>query len=382
MGAGTLTDDFISDKALSRLINSLSRRKDPVDLVLNGDTIDFLKCPYFEKGKKKFTRHITVAISQAKLVLVYRAHKEVFEALKKFLQKRKNKLYFIIGNHDQDLFYKEIRQDLRKILNSRGNIFFKLRYMQHQVYVEHGQQYDLFNKIHLKHKFLYYKGEKILNLPWTSFGVISHFLSMKEEHPFLERIKPHPQLFSHHQPVSKKVISRAAEYVLKSMFYFPVRYYFDPTYAYPRMILGEIYTRFKKNRWDVDEIVDIFKKKRKGILRNYKLAVLGHVHENYLEEKEGWVIVHPDTWRDEYIIDSKTKTLIPKTKKYVRVIVDKEGGLNWSVVKYPLIRGTLYFADVVKEEKKYLQLAALEEGFSGLFLGDTIPSQDLVKETK
>ncbi len=45
MGGGTLTDDFISDKALSHLIRTLSQRAHRVDLVLNGDTFDFLKCP-------------------------------------------------------------------------------------------------------------------------------------------------------------------------------------------------------------------------------------------------------------------------------------------------------------------------------------------------
>ena len=129
MGVGNLTDDFISDKTLAKLINSLTKKKLPVDLILNGDTIDFLKCPYTENGKKKFTRHITAEISREKLKLVYQAHKEVFTALEKFVQKKKNSLYFIIGNHDQDLFFKTIRNDIRKILKSKANIFFKLQYL-------------------------------------------------------------------------------------------------------------------------------------------------------------------------------------------------------------------------------------------------------------
>ena len=45
MGAGNLTDDFISDKSLSNVILEQSRKDHPVALVLNGDTFDFLKCP-------------------------------------------------------------------------------------------------------------------------------------------------------------------------------------------------------------------------------------------------------------------------------------------------------------------------------------------------
>jgi|GEM_PF-4842695 len=59
MGGGTLTDDFISDAPLSELILELCQRPHPVDLILNGDTFDFLKCPYQKYGRLVYTRHIT-----------------------------------------------------------------------------------------------------------------------------------------------------------------------------------------------------------------------------------------------------------------------------------------------------------------------------------
>ena len=42
IGGGNLTDDFISDNAFYELVNSYCSKKNPVDLVLNGDTFDFL----------------------------------------------------------------------------------------------------------------------------------------------------------------------------------------------------------------------------------------------------------------------------------------------------------------------------------------------------
>ena len=363
MGGGTLTDDFISDRTLSELIRFLTRKKHPVDLVLNGDTLDFLKCPYIKNGKKKYTRHVTAEISRTKLKLIYNAHQQVFDALKNFVQKKKNHLYFIIGNHDQDLFFKSVRYELRKILQAKSNVSFTLKYQKHQVYVEHGQQYDLFNKVNQKHLFLQYKGNPILNIPWTSFGIISNFLTLKEEHPFLERIKPHPVLFKYHESILKKLKMKSVDYVLKSIFYFPIRYYFDPTYAFPRMLFGELYYRFKNRNFDVDQIVDLFKRKNRRIIRQNKLYVLGHIHENYLEEREGWAIIHPDTWRDEYIMDNKTKELSSKPKKYVKVIVNKDNEIYWNIEECPRKRSTLLFSDVTKEEKKFLKLAAKEEGF-------------------
>src|SRR3989344_2877059 len=84
MGGGTITDDFISDKTLSELILELSKRKHPVDLIFNGDTFDFLKCPYREKDFVIYPRHISQEVALNKLVQIYRAHKSVFAALGKF----------------------------------------------------------------------------------------------------------------------------------------------------------------------------------------------------------------------------------------------------------------------------------------------------------
>ena len=89
MGGGTLTDDFISDDALSAMIRSISKNKHQTDLVLNGDTFDFLKCPYILDGNKSFPRHISEEISLSKLDLMYTAHQLVFKALK-FFTKNKN----------------------------------------------------------------------------------------------------------------------------------------------------------------------------------------------------------------------------------------------------------------------------------------------------
>ena len=138
MGAGNLTDDFISDNALSELIRELSQRSHPVDLVLNGDTFDFLKCPYLLHNKLTYPRHITQEISLAKLNLIHRAHQKVFKALKKFTDKKQHQLFFTIGNHDFDLLYKEVQKEIKKLLGNNQNIYFCTKYQYSGVYIGHG----------------------------------------------------------------------------------------------------------------------------------------------------------------------------------------------------------------------------------------------------
>ncbi len=362
MGGGTLTDDFISDKALCGLIDSLTKKKHPVDLILNGDTFDFLKCPYIINNVSAYPRHITSEISLAKLRLIHNAHSVVFESLKNFVAKNKNQLYLIIGNHDADLVYPEVQSEIRKILQSSSNIFFPFSYSRHGVHAEHGHQYDFLNRVDEDHLFLRYKGQRILNIPWVALGIISRFMTIKEEYPLMERIVPKPAIFSHRKTVVKIIHRQAINYFLKSSLYYPIRYYDDPTYTFPKELFREFYRRFKKVHWEVDDIVETFKKKRKKHLRNNSVYVLGHVHKRYLEELGDVTIIHPDTWRDEYHMDIKTRMLTPKAKRYVQVTLDERGIKGCQIVEVPLKRSALHFDDVIRDEKKYIALAEREEG--------------------
>lgn len=364
MGGGTFTDDFISDKTLSKVIYSLCNKNVPVDLVLNGDTLDFLKCPYIENQKVTYPRHITSEISLAKLRLIYQAHTPVFEALKRFATEQKNRLFFIIGNHDPDLVHPEVQERIKTLLDVSGNVFFSFYYNEHGVHTEHGHQYDFLNKVNEEHLFLNYKGQRILSIPWVAFGIISKFMSLKEEYPFLERITPKLLIFSHHKSAAKIIHTRAIEYFLKSAIYYPIRYYYDPTYTFPKELFREFYRRIKNIHWDIDEIVDVFKKKRRKQLHRHKIYVFGHVHKKYVEEKGSMTIIHPDTWRDEYFLDTKNRELIPKTKKYVQIMVDNDDTLRWQLVNCPVKRTPFHFDDVIRDEKKYIRLAAEEEGYN------------------
>lgn len=363
MGGGTLTDDFISDKALSKLIYSLCNKNVPVDLVLNGDTFDFLKCPYIVNNAASYPRHITSEVSLAKFRLIYRAHASVFEALKRFAQEKKNRIFFIIGNHDADLVHPEVQERIKAVLESSGNIIFSFYYRENGIHAEHGHQYDFLNKVNEEHLFLDYKGQKILNIPWVSLGLISKFMTLKEQYPMSERITPRPILFTHHQSVEKVITWHGLKYLLKSMIYYPLRYYSDPTYAFPRELLREFYRRWKNVHWDIDEIVDVFKRKRKKKLYQNKIYVLGHVHKRHLEQTGKITLIHPDTWRDEYFLNAQTRELTPKSKRYVRISVETNQSFQWEMIELRLPRSILHFDDVIRDEQKFAQLAAHEEGY-------------------
>ncbi len=361
MGAGNLTDDFISDEALSKLIHTLARRKHPIDLVLNGDTFDFLKCPSQLRPETKYPRHISVDVSLAKLALIYKAHERVFNSLKSFASSPGKMIYFILGNHDQDLVYKEVQEELRKYLGDSRNVIFPgLVYRKHKVYVEHGQQYDILFRVNFEKIFLSHKGITILNFPFVAFGLLGKFMRLKEENPFLERIFPRPKMLSHHRVIARKINRYTLGYFLKSLMYYPFRFYSDPTYSWPRNLILEFFRQMKRARFDVDDIISIFKRQRK---KRDKVYVLGHIHEKRLVRHRKKVIIHPGSWRDEYNFDSNTRELVPRRKRYVQIRIF-EGNPEYRLVDYYIKRSIFYFDDVVKDELKYIRLSAKEENFT------------------
>jgi UDP-2,3-diacylglucosamine pyrophosphatase LpxH len=361
MGAGNLTDDFISDQALSKVILELSRKKHPIDLILNGDTFDFLKCPSRLQPSTVYPRHITKKISLQKLNLMYEAHTQVFEALKKFVSKKGKLIYFIIGNHDHDLVYPEVRDQIKNYLGNSSQIIFPgFVYTQHGVRVEHGHQYDFLFSINFEKFFLKHKGESILNMPYITFGLISTFMRGKEENPFLERIFPRPALLTHHRIIARKLNLTTISYFLKSMLYYPFRYYSDPTYSFPTNMLRELYKRIRTVHWDVDNIASVVLKNKK--IKN-RIIVLGHVHEKRLSKGKNRVVINPGSWRDEYDFNSKTRELYPRVKRYVQIIVHDDGKLQYKLIDTSINRSIYDFDEVLRHERKYLKLAAKEENY-------------------
>lgn len=212
-----------------------------------------------------------------------------------------------------------------------------------------------------------HKGQKILNIPWVSLGLISKFMSLKEQYPMLERITPRPTIFTNHKSVEKVITRQGLIYLFKSLVYYPIRYYSDPTYTFPRELLREFYRRWKHLHWEIDEIVDVFKKKRKKKLHRNKIYVFGHVHKRHLEQNGKITIIHPDTWRDEYFMDAQTRQLTPKSKRYVQIQVERDQSLKWKLISMPIQRSVLHFDDLIRDEKKYVQLSAQEEEYEKAF---------------
>ncbi len=151
------TKEFFFDSVFNTFLKHLEQKSkgEPVELILNGDIFDFdsvLRLPedptfrinWLERHRGLFPIEER---SRFKVEVILQDHSEFVAALREFLI-RDNRVIFVLGNHDQELHFAAVQQEIRKHLNlpeEKKNLvrFCEWFYVSNQdTLVEHGNQYD------------------------------------------------------------------------------------------------------------------------------------------------------------------------------------------------------------------------------------------------
>ena len=85
-----------------------------VELILNGDILNLLQVDF----DGHYLTVLTEAVSLAKTKRIVNGHPKFFEAIKKFVAKNNNSLTWVVGNHDQDLLWPEVRAYLNEVMGT------------------------------------------------------------------------------------------------------------------------------------------------------------------------------------------------------------------------------------------------------------------------
>ncbi len=330
IGIGNTTDDFVEDDLFCETLRSNFHysKKYPIDLVLNGDIFDFLKAPY----KKTYPRHVTEKISLWKLEHMYKAHPKFFNILHEFLSLGNTRVIFVIGNHDYDLIYKKIKNELKRILSNNNEeikkriIFPGFEFKSYQILFEHGSQMDQFfyvdpkSLIHPKIQTIVDK--PFLLVPWGYNALREHLLIIKEEFPLIERIFPKKQVIDLLDTnIKKRVIVDTFFYMLKSFFFTQFRYKQDKLYNFTWQDFKKYMRNFLKKDYDI-KFND--KAEMKLLSSRFKVISFGHNHISSLYKVKDKYILNTNTWRDEYEYSDQTKTYHPTKKDYGFILHDKQ----------------------------------------------------------
>ena len=182
-------------EALSTLLSYWGGQKNPVELIVNGDFVDFLQLrPWNQFGRKT---------ALDKISEITQANAQVFDIFGKFLQNPEHCITVLLGNHDVELAYPEVWAKVEKaILASAGGAEGRLRFLKDRTthrftingvlaHVEHGNANDRWNA--LNYISLFQDAETSTETfrypPGTSF-VFDVMNKFKEQFRFVDLLKP------------------------------------------------------------------------------------------------------------------------------------------------------------------------------------------------
>jgi UDP-2,3-diacylglucosamine pyrophosphatase LpxH len=171
-------------------------RDEPVELIINGDWLDFLFSPPF----LAHLRYTTPEIALQKLAGIVPAHERAFAAVRAFLGVPGKRVTVLLGNHDIELRFAAVRAAVVQAIfgapspPEAQNLRFWMRRVYQpypDVYIEHGNAYDAYNIAPGLYDIPDNGPEPPqLELPFGSVFVERVYLRLKEHFPYLDRFDP------------------------------------------------------------------------------------------------------------------------------------------------------------------------------------------------
>ncbi len=150
-------EKFSLDEQLGRFLQQLrdesEQDKREIELIINGDFLDFLQVPAVDYyvASNLYPAQAYLDSSQdasvKRLNLIVNRHQELFERLAQFIQPEtpKRRIAIIKGNHDVALHWPLVKNRLREVLDATGRrsslVLFAAEFINREkIYVEHGHQ--------------------------------------------------------------------------------------------------------------------------------------------------------------------------------------------------------------------------------------------------
>lgn len=199
-------EDFHYDEEMAAMFDYFSfglyseNEKGPVEveLVINGDFLDYLNVPYFGEFEEAITEEVALYKTEA----IFKGHPKVMEAIRRFSSKPGKKVTYLIGNHDAELCFEKVRERITREWDAEGRYpspnvkvvgeVDRLEYHEHGLEIHHGNQFEAIHELDFEQPFIERSGtgEKILNLPWGSFYVLKIINRLKWERESIDKIRP------------------------------------------------------------------------------------------------------------------------------------------------------------------------------------------------
>ncbi|HET89857.1 MAG TPA: hypothetical protein ENN99_03830 [Chloroflexi bacterium] len=201
-------EDFISDDQFAAFLADLAVESDErnmdVELLINGDMIEFLQVPAVDSFDPtqaypaEAYHPTTESASLLKMLLVIQGHLTFFAALHNFLTPGppRRSLTILKGNHDVNLYWSGVQDAIRAAIGATGErqdlLTFEERFVAREgIYVEHGNRYtEKINRFDHFEAPLDPDQPDSLEVPPGSEFVINFFNDVERDMWWVDAVKP------------------------------------------------------------------------------------------------------------------------------------------------------------------------------------------------
>ena len=267
-----------------------------VELVLNGDILDFLNVPI----QGDFPDVVTASVALEKMHAIFKGHAEVTRALQEFVQKPGKSIVYNVGNHDLDMFFPEVREEFCRVIGGanwkREKVWVhtETEFLSYPegIQIHHGNQFEAVHRTNYQQPLITENlPEPILYLPWGSLYVIKIINSLKLERDYVDKVKP-AKLFMAISLIVDPLFT--IRFILLSAFYFiNTRFIYNPrrraTLRNTIAIMKQEITPFYGLEDDAREILDKSP--------DTHTVIIGHTHgpmQRYYQD--GKTYINTGTW--------------------------------------------------------------------------------------
>lgn len=313
MGPGGLADDFPHDDFLAEIIDGYGADLDRdlrVELVLNGDILDFLRTP----AGDGFPAHITAELACEKLERIAAAHGPFFAALRRFLSSGDRMVTFIVGNHDPEILFPEVQVRLAQLCGVPERVHFPGFCVDiGPVHIEHGSQQDPMFQMAPDRPFVGTPERPILNLSWGALALLDIWVMLKQDLFALDRIKPRERLFELLPDAKSLMLKRSWRYWSRDFWRDFTR---DPLKHVTWTMIKEVSYRFLTANADI-----VIQDRYREALETSpsELFIVGHEHHASRNVFGDKTLITSACMRNEYLLRPGTDTVRPADKGAVEV---------------------------------------------------------------
>ncbi|MCA9577548.1 MAG: hypothetical protein R3B40_12560 [Polyangiales bacterium] len=323
LGEPNPMEDFFHDERFAELLSHYDLEHGQtggVELILNGDIFDLLKIKIDGVWPLEITEHVAVE----KLRPCLEGHPRFVHALKTFLENPENRLTYLPGNHDLEMWFPGAQELFMRYVapgEAAERVRFITRsdtyYLPEGIQVRHGHQFERIHRVDYDHMTRKRRdGSEILFLPWGTLWILEVLNPLKELRSHIDRIQPLSRFILGSLVFDPRIALtffwRSTVYFLRHRV-FALSAWTDRIRKLPRMV-----------REDLLELGGGYLAHSERALRKVRgvhTLIVGHSHNpRYKQYQDGKVLVNTGTWVKMINLDLKH--------------LGQASGLTYAVIEY------------------------------------------------